>query len=350
MFNGFVQVTGGEMLFVPASSSVSKADTFHLVVGQCFEVSSHTVCILLDFCGKYSASKQTQQHFLHDTLKAYMYVHCLSSYTTQGNYGGDYQDSFKYSRSILTFPVPYLDANGNIPRIELTVLNASNCTSDAHIKSSLDAQLARRDLNVVPTFLPTSFDEKTGKALPGALILSGVFQQDGSNAPYLQPIVFSFNKDDTKPPQDPDNPIKSFTVKPFFQLYNNYSCANLQLFSAKDQAIYNVLMGGVSYFFSSDTGGRYTSGKKRHTCVCVCVCVCACACVRVCVRVCVCACVCVCVCACVCVCVRVCACVCVCVCVCVCACVFVFVCVLVRACVMCVCAFVCVYVCVLLYE
>ncbi|KAL5499509.1 hypothetical protein EMCRGX_G010943 [Ephydatia muelleri] len=209
--NKSFQVTGGEMLFVPASSSVSKADTFHLVVGQCFE----------------------------------------------GNYGGrgDYQDSFKYSRSILTFPVPYLDANGNIPTIELTVLNASNCTSDAHNKSALDAQLARRDLNVVPTFLPTSFDEKTGKALPGALILSGVFQQDGSNAPYLQPIVFSFNKEDTKLPQDPDNPIKSFTVKPFFQMYNNYSCANLQLFSAKDQAIYNVLMGGVSYFFSSDTGG-----------------------------------------------------------------------------------------------
>ena len=186
---------------------------------------------------------------------------------TQGNYGGDFKDSYKYSRSVLTFPVPYLDEEGRIPLVEITALNAFNCASDAHNKFSLDTQLARRDLNVVPTFIPSSFDSTTGKALPGALILSGVFQQDGSDAPYLQPIVFSFNKEEIILPSNPDksNSIKSFTVQSFFQLYNNYSCANLQLFSAKDQAIYNVLLGGVSYFFSSCEGGTYIFVGCSHT-------------------------------------------------------------------------------------
>jgi len=34
---------------------------------------------------------------------------------------------------------------------------------------------------------------KDGKATPGATILSGVFNQDGSNSPYLQPLLVNFN-------------------------------------------------------------------------------------------------------------------------------------------------------------
>ena len=160
----------------------------------------------------------------------------------------------------MTFPVPYLDENRKIPSIEVSYLNAFNSTSGAHNVFSLDAQLARRDLNVVPTFLPNSLDSRTGKALPGALILSGVFQQDGSNAPYLQPIVFSFNKEDIILPGKEDTPIKSFSIKPFFQMYNNYSCANLQLFSAADQAIYNILLGGRE---NDSHGKAHTGGESR---------------------------------------------------------------------------------------
>ena len=159
----------------------------------------------------------------------------------------------------MTFPVPSWAEfeNGKKPVIDVKRLDAFNCTSAApnEYKYGLDAQLARRDLNVVPTFLPNSFNSDT--ALPGALILSGVFQQDGSDAPFLQPIVHSFMMQDIiLPGQPPDNPTHSFSVQTFFQLYNNYSCANIQLFSAEDKAIYNVLLGGVSYFFSGTKDGR----------------------------------------------------------------------------------------------
>lgn len=40
-----------------------------------------------------------------------------------------------------------------------------------------------------------TFKFEDGKAYPGATILSGVFNQDGSNAPYLQPIHVNFNKE-----------------------------------------------------------------------------------------------------------------------------------------------------------
>ena len=183
----------------------------------------------------------------------------------QGNYDGSSSEKFKYARSILRFdvPSPVTDANGTLqlPKINAFILNAFNCTSDAHNAHSLDAQLARRDLTVVPTFLPQSFDKHEKKALPGALILSGVFQQDGSNAPFLQPIIFSFNQKDTtiNPPNGQDasiaTTIPSFQVGSFFQLYNNYSCASVQLFSPKDSAIYNILLGGVSYFYKSPEGG-----------------------------------------------------------------------------------------------
>ena len=156
----------------------------------------------------------------------------------------------------MMFVVPYPDGNGSIPpAIEVTAVHACNSAIDLSHKSSIDSQLARRDLNVVPTFLPNSYDATTKTALPGALILSGVFQQDGSNAPYLQPIIFSFNQGYTPVPGRSD-PVPSFTVGSFFQLYNNYNCANVQLFSARDKAMYNVLFGGVSYFYSSDAGGR----------------------------------------------------------------------------------------------
>ena len=46
--------------------------------------------------------------------------------------------------------------------------------------------------NIFPCMTGT-FTFGDGTALPGATILSGVFNQDGSNAPYLQPIVVNFN-------------------------------------------------------------------------------------------------------------------------------------------------------------
>ena len=196
-------------------------------------------------------------------LRLYMYFNILAYF--QGNYGGDPSHTFKYTRSIVAFNVPKPEANPDngtfqLPSIAAVTLNAFNCTSDAHNAHSLDAQLARRDLTVVPTFLPQSIysDADKKKAFPGALILSGVFQQDGSNAPFLQPIIFSFSSGDitiNPPGHGKAKTIPTFQVGSFFQLYNNYSCASVQLFSPKDSAMYNILLGGVSYFFKSPEGG-----------------------------------------------------------------------------------------------
>ena len=98
---------------------------------------------------------------------------------------------------------------------------------------------------------------KPAQCSPGAVILSGVFNQDGSDAPYLQPIVVNFNPTlETKTPSPTEIPI--FTSRTFFQLYNQYDCANAQLLSIEDGATqYNVLMGGVSFFYKTDDIGKH---------------------------------------------------------------------------------------------
>ena len=115
--------------------------------------------------------------------------------------------------------------------------------------------------------------DKPAQCSPGAVILSGVFNQDGSDAPYLQPIVVNFNPTlETKCPTP--SLIPTFTSRPFFQLYNQYDCANAQLLSIpkdppkdatkdptkghpKGPTQYNVLMGGVSFFYKNDDIGKH---------------------------------------------------------------------------------------------
>ena len=119
-------------------------------------------------------------------------------------------------------------------------------------------------------------DNKPAQCSPGAVILSGVFNQDGSDAPYLQPVGVNFNPT-LSPVNDPDTKIPVYTSRAFFQLFNNYDCANAQLLSQKagktsnEAAQYNVLLGGVSYFFKTpDSVGRlpisakYTSIIKKN--------------------------------------------------------------------------------------
>ena len=98
---------------------------------------------------------------------------------------------------------------------------------------------------------------KTAQCSPGAVILSGVFNQDGSDAPYLQPIVVNFNPT-LKTNSPTPSQIPTFTSRTFFQLYNQYDCANAQLLSIEDGPIqYNVLMGGVSFFYITDDIGKH---------------------------------------------------------------------------------------------
>ena len=130
-----------------------------------------------------------------------------------------------------------------------------------------------------------TYNTATHTAKPGIIILSGVFNQDGSNAPYLQPIVVNVNPSNKTPPnaKRPNQEIPTYSSEAFFQLYNNYNCASVQLYSQSTdyQGTYHVLVGGVSYFFS-EKPGMYVSrsqeayvrcvdfpqvGARRHMCV-----------------------------------------------------------------------------------
>jgi len=210
-----MQVTGGVMMFNPASNEpgtpVSPAqDHLYLVVGQTF----------------------------------------------QGSYVSEKSDTYTYIRGMRKFAVPYPTGQGGtaLPPIVVTEITATIDTSNSpDYSAAMSSQLARRDLNVVPTFLPGTFKFEDGKAYPGATILSGVFNQDGSNAPYLQPIHVNFNKENmTRDPNPSYIPV--FSSRPFFQLFNNYDCCNLQLFSTEKLQgyIYNVLCGGVSFFYKTE--------------------------------------------------------------------------------------------------
>ena len=111
-------------------------------------------------------------------------------------------------------------------------------------------------------------NNKPARCFPGAVILSGVFNQDGSDAPYLQPVVVNFNQT-LSPVDKPDTKLPVYSSRSFFQLFNNYDCANAQLLSQKagkkgnEAAQFNVLLGGVSYFFKTpDSIGRLPISAK----------------------------------------------------------------------------------------
>ncbi len=97
------------------------------------------------------------------------------------------------------------------------------------------------------TFILATFTN--GKGYVGAVIFSGVFNQDGSDAPYLQPLLINFNPNLTAQGSANPKKIPMYTSASFFQLFNNYNCPNIQLFSAEQGVMYHVLLGGVSYFY-----------------------------------------------------------------------------------------------------
>ena len=52
--------------------------------------------------------------------------------------------------------MPY-PTGGTLPSVIITEIVASKDTTTAHDPGAMSAQLARRDLNIVPTFLPGRF-------------------------------------------------------------------------------------------------------------------------------------------------------------------------------------------------
>lgn len=88
--------------------------------------------------------------------------------------------------------------------------------------------LRRRDFNVLPQILPNGEQ--------GLIAFSGVFQKD-RDLPYLNAV--EINAD-------------SFKVIPSFaQYYNHYHCANLSLYSAKENRTHNLFFGGIAQYYDS---------------------------------------------------------------------------------------------------
>ena len=88
--------------------------------------------------------------------------------------------------------------------------------------------LHRRDYNVIPQILPCGQE--------GLTAFSGVFQQN-ADLPFLNCVIidslgYSVNND-------------------FAQYYNQYHCAHVPLYSARDKEMHNLFFGGISQYADS---------------------------------------------------------------------------------------------------
>ncbi len=106
----------------------------------------------------------------------------------------------------------------------------------------------RRDLNVVPIV------KKTGESLSLSFsALSGVFTPpDINNAPGVWTAPIEINPDGSSRMLDPNNPST------LAQAMNNYSCANMGLYSVKKNKMYTLLFGGIS-------GSVFSDGSNCNT-------------------------------------------------------------------------------------
>lgn len=95
----------------------------------------------------------------------------------------------------------------------------------------------RRDLNIVPMIFT-----KGSKQEEGLVALSGVFTP--TTGIWTVPVEINRMGKSSMA-----NPAKSCTFK---QGMNNYACPTLGIFSCKDDAVYTVLFGGISFGFFVD--------------------------------------------------------------------------------------------------
>jgi hypothetical protein len=114
----------------------------------------------------------------------------------------------------------------------------------------------RRDLNVIPVV------KKNAKSLTMAFsALSGVFTPIvNSTNPGAWTVPIDINPDGSSKMLDPNNP------NTFAQAMNNYSCANLGLYSIKKEKMYTLLFGGISGALFSDGSNCNTDPNPQCNC------------------------------------------------------------------------------------
>jgi hypothetical protein len=112
---------------------------------------------------------------------------------------------------------------------KFTINNTGNSITVNHFPAITDtANLHRRDYNVLPQIMPNGQE--------GLTAFSGVFQTK-ADIPYLNCV----NIDSS-----------GYTVNnAFSQYYNHYHCANLHLYSAKQNEMHSVFFGGIAQYFDS---------------------------------------------------------------------------------------------------
>jgi len=109
-----------------------------------------------------------------------------------------------------------------------------------HLPAPL-ATYRRRDLNVVPIV------KKKGNTLAMAyLALSGVFTLGGGSTPGAWTVPIEIEPNGSSHMLDPANP------NTLAQAMNNYTCANVGLYSQKKNSMYTLLFGGISAAIFSD--------------------------------------------------------------------------------------------------
>jgi hypothetical protein len=108
---------------------------------------------------------------------------------------------------------------------------------------SIISTYRRRDLNIVPIL------KKVGKSLQQSYVaLGGVFTPGADFGAWTVPIEIA-----------PDGSSMMLNPNTFAQGMNNYSCANVGLYSEKTKDMYTLLFGGISFLYSIN-GGFYVPG------------------------------------------------------------------------------------------
>ena len=114
----------------------------------------------------------------------------------------------------------------------------------------------RRDLNVIPVI------KKNGNAFTMSFsALSGVFTSVAlTDIPGAWTVPIEINPDGSSRMLDPNDP------NTFAQAMNNYSCANLGLYSLKKDRMYTLLFGGISASMFSDGSSSNTDPNPQCNC------------------------------------------------------------------------------------
>ena len=114
----------------------------------------------------------------------------------------------------------------------------------------------RRDLNVIPVI------KRNGESLAMSFsALSGVFTlSDNIDNPGAWTIPIEIDPDGCSRMLDPNNP------NTFAQAMNNYSCANMGLYSLKKDRMYTLLFGGISASMFSDGSSCNTNPNPQCNC------------------------------------------------------------------------------------